>query len=230
MIQSRLEPHRNRRRMTNPHFQIANSNSPGPSECEGPWPVPNYDHNGNIVRYVSESGAVAAEYVYDPYGGIAEESGTLAAVFTFGFSTKPLDRETGLIAYQRRFYKPAIGRWINRDPIEEGGGENLYALVENNPVLFVDPFGLQLPYLGGIGDPVSLPYYENTPPYGPYYPNPSDGLDEAGALLLRAGRQFRFLGVNSAPTTGSVERSPWAPMRPGCAMFVSDVPPRFQGE
>ena len=108
---------------------------------DGVFYLPCYDHNGNIVRYVSESGAVAAEYVYDPYGGIAEEGGPLAAVFPFGFSTKPLDRETALVAYQCRFYKPAIGRWINRDPIEEEGGENLYAFCLNNPISYVDVNG-----------------------------------------------------------------------------------------
>jgi RHS repeat-associated protein len=90
------------------------------------------------------SGAVAAEYVYDPYGGIAEESGPLAAVFTFGFSTKLIDRETGLVSYQRRFYRPAIGRWINRDPIEEEGGDNLYAFCQNAPSLRMDYLGLRL--------------------------------------------------------------------------------------
>ena len=85
------------------------------------------------------SGAVAAEYVYDPYGGIAEQGGPLSADFTFGFSTKLIDRETGLVSYQRRFYRPAIGRWINRDPIEEEGGDNLYAFCANAPVFSYDP-------------------------------------------------------------------------------------------
>ena len=31
---------------------------------------PCYDHNGNIVRYVSETGAVSASYSYDPFGNI----------------------------------------------------------------------------------------------------------------------------------------------------------------
>jgi len=35
-----------------------------------------------------------------------------------------------------------MGRWINRDPIEEGGGINLYAYVENDPAGFTDATGL----------------------------------------------------------------------------------------
>ncbi len=41
-----------------------------------------------------------------------------------------------------RYYNPETGRWLNRDPIEEQGGFNLYAFVEGDPVNKLDPFGL----------------------------------------------------------------------------------------
>lgn len=40
------------------------------------------------------------------------------------------------------FYHPEQGRWINRDPIEEQGGANLYGFVLNDPLNKVDPLGL----------------------------------------------------------------------------------------
>ncbi len=40
------------------------------------------------------------------------------------------------------FYDPNLQRWVNRDPIEELGGINLYRIGRNNPVRFVDAFGL----------------------------------------------------------------------------------------
>lgn len=40
------------------------------------------------------------------------------------------------------YYDPGMQRWINRDPIGEGGGRNLYGYVGNNPVTAIDPFGL----------------------------------------------------------------------------------------
>ena len=85
---------------------------------DGVFYLPCYDHNGNVVVYVSESGATAAQYVYDPYGKVVEQSGDIAESLSFGFSTKYHDRETGMVSYQRRFYLPALGRWLNRDPIE----------------------------------------------------------------------------------------------------------------
>ena len=87
------------------------------ASVDGVFYIPCYDHNGNIVRYVSEAGNIAAQYTYDPYGNVIEQGGDLADAFAFGFSTKYRDHETGLVAYQRRFYSPGLGRWLNRDPI-----------------------------------------------------------------------------------------------------------------
>jgi len=42
------------------------------------------------------------------------------------------------------FYDPSLGRWINRDPIKERGGINLYGFVGNNPVDYVDLRGLDV--------------------------------------------------------------------------------------
>jgi len=109
---------------------------------DGVFYIPCYDHNGNIILYVSETGSIAAQYTYDPYGNIVDSSGNLADVFSFGFSTQYHDRETGMVGYKRRFYRPDLGRWLNRDPIEEEGGENLYAFCANNPVLYYDILGM----------------------------------------------------------------------------------------
>jgi len=60
----------------------------------------------------------------------------------FRFSTKRYDEGTGLSYYGYRFYAPVIERWLNRDPLGEAGGVNLYGFVLNDPVNSVDPEGL----------------------------------------------------------------------------------------
>ena len=44
--------------------------------------------------------------------------------------------------YGYRYYSPELGRWINRDPIEEYGGLNLLAFVFNAPINIGDNLGL----------------------------------------------------------------------------------------
>ncbi|MBR3923639.1 MAG: RHS repeat-associated core domain-containing protein [Kiritimatiellae bacterium] len=85
---------------------------------------------------------ISSNYEYDVFGKVVRSSGARAGELRFGFSTKYHDREVGLISYQRRFYHPGVGRWLNRDPIEEEGGENVYCFVENSPSWLVDFGGL----------------------------------------------------------------------------------------
>jgi RHS repeat-associated protein len=53
--------------------------------------------------------------------------------------------------YRACGYKTASGRpkWLNRDPIGEAGGLNLYGYVGNNPIDVVDPLGLWQITIGG---------------------------------------------------------------------------------
>ena len=105
--------------------------------------------NGSTV--LDTSGAVLERYGYSAFG----VERVMAADFTpktgsdydweFGFQGQFRDEETGWLNYGYRFYVPLLGRWINRDPIGEEGGRNLYSFVGNKPTGRVDRFGLN-PY------------------------------------------------------------------------------------
>jgi RHS repeat-associated protein len=94
---------------------------------------------------VATNGAIAAHYEYSPFGEIVVQSGDLADAFTHRFSTKPCCAVTGLSEYEFRKYSPELGRWVNRDPIGERGGLNLYVLVGNRPGDEYDLLGLSWP-------------------------------------------------------------------------------------
>ena len=94
-----------------------------------------------ITKYIDESGDVVAAYEYDAFGKTVSQTGSLADVFRHRFSTKYFDSETGLYYYGYRFYSPTLMRWLNRDPIEEDGGLNLYGFCGNAALATIDPSG-----------------------------------------------------------------------------------------
>ncbi|MCP4589107.1 MAG: RHS repeat-associated core domain-containing protein, partial [bacterium] len=49
---------------------------------------------------------------------------------------------SGLLHVGARYYDPALGRFLQRDPIGVAGGLNAYAYVRNSPLAYIDPSGL----------------------------------------------------------------------------------------
>ena len=84
-----------------------------------------------MTKYVDENGNVVAAYEYDDFGKAIAQTGPMAEIFRVRFSTKYYAPGTGLYYYGYRFYAPALMRWLNRDPIEEDGGLNLYGFCGN---------------------------------------------------------------------------------------------------
>ncbi|MBA4182342.1 MAG: type IV secretion protein Rhs, partial [Anaerolinea sp.] len=96
--------------------------------------LPTYDGNGNVASLVNDDGTLAAIYEYDPSGQLLRCEGSYAKDNPFRFSTKWQDEETGLVYYGHRYYSPSMGRFINRDPIAEAGGLNLYGFCGNDGI------------------------------------------------------------------------------------------------
>ncbi|MCP4124615.1 MAG: RHS repeat-associated core domain-containing protein [Bacteroidetes bacterium] len=120
-----------------------------------------YDGNGNVGQVLdADDGGVGAHYEYDAFGTLSSFYGDLAEGNCFRFSTKYFDGEIGLYYYGFRYYSVDLGRWLNRDPIGEDGGFNLYAFAWNNGITFIDPVGKQNYGYGigsGFGPPPTLP-------------------------------------------------------------------------
>ena len=157
---------------------------------DGAFFIPCYDHNGNIVCYISETGSIAGQYVYDPYGNVIEAVGSNVDIFSFGFSTKYHDRETRMLSYQCRFYRPYEGRWLNRDPIEEEGGENLYAFCLNLPTCTFPPFPSATGARGRPrerGPSAHLPYCTRRGPFQRHAPRAARVLRAPGRVQMGTG-------------------------------------------
>jgi RHS repeat-associated protein len=105
------------------------------------------DGNGNITALVNAQQLVVARYTYDPFGNVLSKAGPLADANLYRFSSKEYHQPSGLVYYLYRFYDSNLQRWVNRDPIEEEAGPNLYAFVFNSPMDHVDSRGLEAGYI-----------------------------------------------------------------------------------
>ncbi|MBK8220826.1 MAG: hypothetical protein IPK73_07375 [Candidatus Obscuribacter sp.] len=99
------------------------------------------DQLGSVREMIDDSGTIVAEYSYDSFGRPSVTVETVAA--NFRFAGMCMHSRSGLNLTQYRQYSSALGRWINRDPLEEEQVDsNLFGYVRNNPVNFIDPDGL----------------------------------------------------------------------------------------
>ena len=114
------------------------------------------DGNKNIIQVRNATGSVTDSYVYDPFGKVTHNGNSDNP---FLFSSESFDSETELVYYNYRYYIPNLGRWINRDPVEEMGCANLYIVLNNECLGHVDYKGLSG---GGVIDAILNDINETT--------------------------------------------------------------------
>ncbi|MFZ5596903.1 MAG: RHS repeat-associated core domain-containing protein [Bacillota bacterium] len=102
-----------------------------------------YNGHGDVVGIVDGGGNIVNSYFYDEWGNILSKTEQVANPIRY--AGEYYDDESGLYYLRARYYDPTVGRFISRDSYE---GEitnplslNLYAYVENNPLIYIDPTG-----------------------------------------------------------------------------------------
>jgi RHS repeat-associated protein len=85
----------------------------------------------------------------DPFGNgaaVQNPQGSVSVSYNLRFPGQYYMAETGLNQNYARDYDPAVGRYVEPDPIGLDGGIDPYRYVADNPVSLIDPLGLVDPH------------------------------------------------------------------------------------
>jgi len=119
------------------------------------------DIQNTVLALTDETGAIVESYDYDAWGNILDvKNGSGTSISNqqsaignrYLFQGREYDFQTGLYYFRARWYHSQTGRWLSKDPIGISGGLNQYSFVANDPVNFVDPYGLLENYLSNSWD------------------------------------------------------------------------------
>jgi RHS repeat-associated protein len=93
---------------------------------------------GSVRSTTGEYGSIEERYEYDAFG--EPYRGDLTGGMNLGYTGKPYDAATDLYNYGYRDYSPSVARFTTADPVRDGN--NWFAYVNNDPVNWIDPWGL----------------------------------------------------------------------------------------
>ncbi len=98
------------------------------------------DALGSVLALTDSSGNVTDTYEYGPFGEFTTSTGS--SYNPYRFTGQQWDEDSGLYYLRARYYEPATGRFMQRDPIKDYSNIfNKYTYAGNNPALFIDPTG-----------------------------------------------------------------------------------------
>ena len=120
------------------HWSAHRKVSPAPQ-----WRYGLGNHLGSSTLELDDLGDVVSHEDYYPFGGTAwwaARNRVDASYKVIRYSGKECDA-SGLYYYGLRYYAPWLQRWINPDPLGAADGLNLFAMVHNNPIGYVDVQG-----------------------------------------------------------------------------------------
>jgi len=107
------------------------------------------DALGSTVALTNETGNLVESATYDTFGAatIRNAAGSVISVSSvanrFLFTGREWLKDAAIYDYRNRVYSPALGRFLQTDPIRFGAGDgNIYRYCENSATNRIDPFGL----------------------------------------------------------------------------------------
>jgi RHS repeat-associated protein len=101
------------------------------------------------TRVLSDNtGTALSTFTYDAYGNQTGHTGTVTT--PLGYDGQYTDAETGLVYLRARYYDPATGQFLARDPLVAQTGA-AYGYVADSPLNGSDPSGTCIAGIGIFG-------------------------------------------------------------------------------
>jgi RHS repeat-associated protein len=97
------------------------------------------DQLGSVVALADVTGNIVGQTKYNSFGIMSSSTDTAS---DYRYAGLYFHNPSGLSLSTYRAYSGGVGRFLNRDPIGEIGGNNFYAYATDNPVRSVDWLGL----------------------------------------------------------------------------------------
>jgi RHS repeat-associated protein len=150
-----------------------------------------------VARSNAATGMVASNdnYAYSVFGEPSSTQGSM-----WRFTGRQLDAETGLYYYRARMYNPALGRFMQTDPMGDVDSLNLYQYAMWDPIVNKDPFGLCAQ--GGPDEVVVCGTRDDPFKFDRYF---SQIRDEFRNRLSKP--QFKFVAVQQGQNPTSVSEN-----------------------
>ena len=111
------------------------------------------DVRGSVVAIVDESGNITHKYQYDEFGKVTQKEEADYNPFQYVGKYGVMYLTDHQYYMRARHYDPTIGRFLSEDPI---WSTNLYPYADNNPIMGIDPRGLNSEILENVKDGVTL--------------------------------------------------------------------------
>ena len=100
------------------------------------------DEQNSTAYITGTEGGIENRYRYDAFGTVSDQEESFPNRILY--TGQQYDHATEQYYLRARYYNPTVGRFLQED-VYRGDGLNLYAYCANNPVIYYDPSGYNVP-------------------------------------------------------------------------------------